>query len=305
MIRGSLFLLAELVALFFGVAFLVQLGQRRLGQERLRTWMGGRPVVAALKGISVGFITPFCTYSALPLLVGLRRARVTPAGYVAFIVAAPVLDPVLFGALVVIVGFTAAAIYAAVAFTAALTLALIAERLDIERHLSPVDALTVPVGGGSDAALSSSSCATESEAPWAGARIEVRAAVRSAAALLRSMSALLLVGVSIGLAIEAFVPADSVADITGRFDLLAIPVAAALGTPLYFNTELFVPIADSLESAGVGIGAIVALTIAGAGANVPEFILLSRLASRRLISIFIGYVFSVAVIGGSLAQLAS
>ena len=37
MIRGSVFLLVELIALFFGVAFLVQLGQRRIGEERLRT----------------------------------------------------------------------------------------------------------------------------------------------------------------------------------------------------------------------------------------------------------------------------
>ena len=52
----------------------------------------------------VGFVTPFCTYSAIPMLVGFRQAGVQPAGYVAFIVAAPVLDPLLFGALVLIVG---------------------------------------------------------------------------------------------------------------------------------------------------------------------------------------------------------
>ncbi len=301
MIRDSLILLIELVILFFGVAFLVELSQRRLGPDRLRAWMGGRPVVAAVKGIAVGFITPFCTYSALPLLVGLRRARVTPAGYVAFIVAAPVLDPVLFGALTVIVGIKAAAIYAVVAFTAAMALALAAERFDIEPHLAPADQIAA-VSGGSDAAAPTA-CATGSAGPWAGARVEVPAAARSAATLLRSMSLLLIVGVSIGLAVEALVPADSVADITGRFDLLAIPVAAGLGTPLYFNTELFIPIAGSLETAGVGLGAIVALTIAGAGANIPEFILLSRLADRRVISIFIGYVFLVAVVGGLLAQL--
>ena len=121
MMRGAAFLLVELTLLFFSVAFLVQLSQRRLGPERLRVWMGGRPVVAALKGIAVGFITPFCTFSAIPLLVGLRQAGVTPAGYVAFIVAAPVLDPVLFGALVVIVGLKAAVLYAIVAFTAAMS----------------------------------------------------------------------------------------------------------------------------------------------------------------------------------------
>ena len=79
-------------------------------------------------------------------------------------------------------------------------------------------------------------------------------------------------------------------------------IASALGTPLYFNTELFVPIAASLRTAGVGIGAIVALTIAGAGANVPEFIILGKLARPRVIGVFVGYVFAVAMVGGLLAQ---
>ena len=86
-------LLVELVVLFVGVSFLVEILQRRFGPKRLRRWMGGRPVVAALKGIVIGFVTPFCTYSSIPLLVGMRRAGVPPAGYVAFISAAPVLDP--------------------------------------------------------------------------------------------------------------------------------------------------------------------------------------------------------------------
>ncbi|MEL6983450.1 MAG: permease, partial [Actinomycetota bacterium] len=61
-------------------------------------------------------------------------------------------------------------------------------------------------------------------------------------------------------------------------------------------------IADSLRAAGVGIGAIVALTISGAGANIPEFIILSRLAARRLIAVFVAYVFTIALVGGLLAQ---
>ncbi|MDH3499266.1 MAG: permease, partial [Acidimicrobiia bacterium] len=136
-------LLAELVILFFCVAFLVDLFQRRAGGDRIRSWIGGRPVVAALKGITIGFVTPFCTYSAIPMLVGLRRAGVTAAGYVAFIVAAPVLDPVLFGALLLIVGPGAAAVYVAVAFIAAMALALVADRAGIERFLKPLPAAPV------------------------------------------------------------------------------------------------------------------------------------------------------------------
>ena len=50
MILDTLCLAVELVVLFFGVAFAVRLFQRRVGGERLQTWLGGSPIVAALKG---------------------------------------------------------------------------------------------------------------------------------------------------------------------------------------------------------------------------------------------------------------
>lgn len=344
MIGGAIWLLVELAALFLGVSFLIQLFQRRFGAARLRAWMGGSPLTSALKGIAIGFITPFCTYSAIPMLVGLRQAGVPAAGYVAFIAAAPVLDPVLFGALVVIVGVQAAALYAAVAFAGTLTLALVAQRADIGRHLKPLPAslgaavaVTTPAPdqpafthssgtlpaesttateatplvkapgsstsvGGCAESSDDDGCSVIDDRPWAGLRVEAGPAARSAINLLRSVGLLLLVGVGVGLLIEATVSPEMVATATGNNGRWSIPVAAALGTPLYVQTSIFVPIADSLRAAGVGVGAIVALTISGAGANIPEFIILSRLAARRLIAVFVAYVFAIALIGGLLAQ---
>jgi uncharacterized membrane protein YraQ (UPF0718 family) len=370
---GAALLLAELVVLFFLVTFAIQLFQRRVGDARLRAWMGGAPPVAALKGIAIGFVTPFCTYSAIPLLVGFRQAGVAPAGYVAFIMAAPVLDPILFGALILIVGLAAATTYLAVAFVAAMTLALLAQRLDITRWLkplpaslaiapvgveacdtscSPVPALAAtpavattealatiaphassqaapPVSHTSlatpvaledsdaietcgtdrapaadafiDACDTTEACATDTT-PWRGWTAEAPAAARSATALLRTMAPLLLLGVAIGLAITTLVPTSTAVRITSVSDALAIPAAAALGTPLYINTGLFVPIADALGAAGVGTGAVIALTIAGAGANLPEFVILGRLARLRLVAGLFAYVFLIAIAGGLLAE---
>ncbi len=312
MIRGAAWLLAELIGLFFGVAFAIHLLQRFLGTTRLRSWMGGTPLVSALKGIAIGFVTPFCTYSAIPMLVGLRQAGVPPAGYVAFIAAAPVLDPVLFGALVVIVGVEAAVTYSLVAFGAAVTLAMTAQRIGIERQLKPIPSvvgadvggsLVSPTAGHPDREPPSASCGPAEDLPWRGARAEVAPAAWAAGALLKSVAPLPFVGIGIGLAIEAIVSPDVVTTVTGNNGPWAIPVAAALGTPLYVHTSVLVPIANSLTNAGVGIGAIVALTISGAGANVPEFIILTKLADRRLIAGFFAYVFSVALIGGLLAQV--
>lgn len=304
--RSTAFLLVELVALFIGVSFLVEILQRRVGPERLRSWMGGRPMVAALKGIAIGFVTPFCTYSAVPLLVGMRRAGVPPAGYIAFISAAPVLDPILFGALWLIVGPTVAVTYFVVTFVAAICLALIAQHVGVERHLKPVAEPThvrhlAAVGG-----IERNDLDTDADHgprdPWEGWTVESRRAMRASAALLRSFGPLLLLGIAIGIGIEAVVSPDVAARLTTGAPWIAIPTAAALGTPLYFSTELFVPIANSLNNAGVGVGAIVALTISGAGANLPEFVVLSKMARPGAVSVFSGYVFAVAMIGGLLAH---
>jgi len=323
MIRDTVLLAIELVALFYGVAFAIQLLQRRIGGARLQAWMGGSAPVAALKGITIGFITPFCTFSAVPMLVGFRQANVRTAGFVAFIVAAPVLDPVLFGALILIVGLPAALIYLAVAFTAALGLALTADAIGIDHHLKDLTQLTAPkpalatlsptartsrslaalADRPGDTARNGGACGTNADEPWRGWPDEIRNSASAASTLLRSVAVVLAIGVGVGIAIQSLVSPETAANLTGDNSLLSIPVAAILGTPLYFSTALFVPIADALTAAGVGIGAIVALTISGAGASLPEFLLLTKLASTRILSVFFAYVLTIALAGGLLAQL--
>ena len=307
-LSGAAVLVAEMVALLLAVTFGVTLLQRRLGDATIRRWMGGPPRRAALKGIAVGFVTPFCTYSAIPVLVGMRQAGVRPAGYAAFIFAAPVVDPVLVGALAIIIGPAGAAVYVTTAFAAAFVLALIVDKVDIAPHLKPVPALvgqpappirpTVPQIPSPPA-----SCSSPEEAQWAGWQTELPAAWRRAVALLKSMAWLIAVGVGLGLAIGLLVPTDALASIAGADNPLAVPAAAAAGVPLYFGTELFIPIGDALHAKGVGIGSIVALVIAGAGANIPEFALLTKIARGRVVAAFFAYVFVVATVAGLLTDL--
>ena len=307
-LSGAAVLVAEMIALLLAVTFGVTLLQRRLGDATIRRWMGGPPRRAALKGIAVGFVTPFCTYSAIPVLVGMRQAGVRPAGYAAFIFAAPVVDPVLVGALAIIIGPAGAAVYVTTAFAAAFALALIVDTVDIAPHLKPVPALvgqpappirpTVPQIPSPPA-----SCSSPEEALWAGWQTELPAAWRRAVALLRSMAWLIAAGVGLGLAIGLLVPTDALASIAGADNPLAVPAAAAAGVPLYFGTELFIPIGDALHAKGAGTGAIVALVIAGAGANIPEFALLTKIARGRVVAAFFAYVFIVATAAGLLTDL--
>ena len=307
-ISGAALLVTEMVALFLGVTLAVTLLQRRLGDATIRRWMGGPPRRAALKGIAVGFVTPFCTYSAIPVLLGMRQAGVRPAGYAAFIFAAPVVDPVMIGVLAIIIGPAGAAVYVATAFAAAFLLALIVDAVDVTPHLKPVPALVGATAPPHTPAKQRTpppptSCSPSEAAPWTGWRTELPAAWRRAVTLLRSMAWLIAAGVGVGLAIGLLVPTDALAGIAGAQNPLAVPAAAAAGIPLYFGTELFIPIGDALHAKGAGTGAIVALVIAGAGANIPEFALLTKIARGRLVGAFFAYVFGVAVTAGLLTDL--
>ncbi|MCY4663499.1 MAG: permease, partial [Acidimicrobiaceae bacterium] len=246
---------------------------------------------------------------AMPVVIGMRQAGVRPAGYAAFIFAAPVVDPVMIGVLAIIIGPAGAAVYLATAFAAAFLLALIVDAVDMAPHLKPVPAL---VGSAAPAPLAHpepgplsppSSCAAAAEAPWTGWQTEAKAAWRRAVTLLRGMAWLIAIGVGVGLAIGLLVPTDALAGIAGAHNPLAVPAAAAAGIPLYFGTELFIPIGDALHAKAAGTGAIVALVIAGAGANIPEFALLTKVARGRVVAAFFAYVFVVATAAGLLTEL--
>ena len=57
-----------------------------------------------------------------------------------------------------------------------------------------------------------------------------------------------------------------------------------------------------MSAAGVGIVANVALTNAGTGADVPEFVLPGRVMKRCLLPVLFGRVFVVALAGELLAR---
>ena len=90
------------------------------------------------------------------------------------------------------------------------------------------------------------------------------------------MSALpyLLLGTAAGAAIYGLVPTSWVVALAGPGQPLAIPLAAALGVPMYVNAETFFPISAALIEKGVGIGAVMALIITSMGVSVPEVALL-------------------------------
>jgi uncharacterized membrane protein YraQ (UPF0718 family) len=108
----------------------------------------------------------------------------------------------------------------------------------------------------------------------------------------------LVAGVAVGAVIFGFVPTEIVARVAGPQNPLAIPVAAVVGAPLYIWPETMLPIGAALLEKGMGIGAIMALVIGGAGASIPEVSVLASIFKPRLLVVFLATILTIAVVVG-------
>jgi len=113
----------------------------------------------------------------------------------------------------------------------------------------------------------------------------------------------LLLGAAIGAFIYGFFPRDLVVTLAGPGNPWSIPVAAAIGVPMYIRAETVIPISAALVGKGMGVGTVLALIIGGAGASIPEMIVLGSMFKRKMIAAFVLNVFAVAIAAGYLVDL--
>jgi len=273
----------ELVLLFVGITFLVGLLQTYIPEERIRSVLAGRRQgVGNIIGAGFGALTPFCSCSTIPILLGLLDIGVPFGICMSFLLASPLLNPVILALLVALVGVVPTAIYAALTFTAAVVLGALLGRLGYARYVKDV-----MVEGRPEPCDCNSSHGTR-----------IRGAFSFAVSLFRQMLPYLLLGAGIGAFIYGFIPEDLIVSLAGPDNPLAIPVAAVIGIPMYIRAETLIPISAVLLEKGMGIGAVMALIIGGAGASIPEVTLLAAIFDRRLLAAFVVIILGVAVLAG-------
>ncbi len=113
----------------------------------------------------------------------------------------------------------------------------------------------------------------------------------------------LLLGAGIGAFIYGFFPQDLVVRIAGPDQPWSIPIAAGIGVPMYIRAETVIPISAALVGKGMGVGTVLALIIGGAGASIPEMILLGSMFKKKLVFAFALNVLVIAIVAGYLVDL--
>lgn len=280
-------LLVELLVLFTVISVVVALVHRRFGPDRIQRWMADGRLPGPVKGLLLGALTPFCSCSTLPMLAGMLKSGVAFRTAMTFLIASPLLNPIIVAGVVLLFGWRVAMVYVVVTAAWSLLAPVVWERMGLESQVKRVRVVGASVTPG----------------PWGGIRREMRPALREAWSDLRPLLVPLVLGVAIGAGIYGFVPRDTLATVAGEGNPWAVPVAAVVGIPLYARIEAILPIGLALQSAGVSLGAVFALMIGGAGASPPEVSMLTGLFKPRLVIAFVVTVIATAIATGYLVPL--
>lgn len=322
----ALQLFAELAVLFVLISFLVGALQEWLPAEKTRRFLSGRHGRGYLIGALIGSATPFCSCSTVPLTLGLLKSGAGFGPTMTLLFTSPLVNPIIVTLFWVTFGFELTVLYTGMALSMSISVSWLMDRAGFERHLRSdlvrERAPAVSVSLDTLQPASAAKCCDTGDEPPVTVTLDTRgigvaqpglplsqpfpARARrlliDAINLFGSFLPHVVIGVLIGAVAHGFVPDEWLIRYAGEDSLWAIPLAAIVGVPLYVRGSTMIPIAMTLTAKGMGIGAVIALVIGGAGASLPEMVMLKRMFHWQILAVFLFSVFGIAITTGFIAQ---
>ena len=284
----------ELIALFLFISALVEIILMYVPEEKIHRKLSGAGVFGNIIAAGFGALTPFCACSTIPMTVGFLNAGVPFGSTMSFLIASPLLNPIILGMLGAMVGIKAIVAYFVIAFLCSVLFGFLLEKIGARRYVKNVRLKPASCCAGSHEVVDKRSL------PFRG---KLKAAFAGAWGSLRPILGYMLIGVALGAGIYGYMPQDFVMKIAGPDNPVAIPVAAVLGIPLYIRAETAIPIGLALMGKGMSIGAVISLIIGGAGMAIPEMALLASIFRKQLVAMIVLIIFLTAVVSGYLFNL--
>jgi uncharacterized protein len=283
-IKYFLTIMVELTILFIGISAAISLLLMYIPQEKIQKWMGRSGIWGNFMGAVAGALTPFCACSTVPMAKGLLDAGITFGSVMSFIIASPLLNPIILGMLIALVGWKACLAYFILVFGLSILFGVVLGKLGGTTQVK---------------AIASCGCSgtVQTETPIS-IKGKLKQAFTNGWRDYKAVFIFLLIGIGIGAVIYGYLPQEIVLKYAGGKSPLAIPIAAAIGIPLYIRTETAIPIGLALMAKGMSIGAVIALIIGGAGMAIPEMTMLASIFKRKTVAAIVAAVFFTAVISG-------
>ncbi|WP_210123348.1 MULTISPECIES: permease [unclassified Staphylococcus] len=284
-IKTFLMLFFELLLLFIVVSFIVSLIQQVVSEEKIKKLLSKpNKAVNYILGMVFGAVTPFCSCSTIPILAGLLNSKVPFGPAMSFLIASPLMNPLMIFMLWALLGWKVAIVYFVVLAIFSILTGLVFSKMNLAESYKGVNVK----GDGFFANKTGS---------------RFKQVLNDAWAFLYPMLPYLFIGVFIGAFIYGFIPEEFITKYASGDGFISVFIASVIGIPMYIRPETMLPIAEALVSKGMSLGTVVALIIGGAGASIPEVVLLSKLFKKKFVISFIIAILIVAIATGLIVNI--
>ncbi|MCL4078124.1 permease [Coriobacteriia bacterium Es71-Z0120] len=273
-----LFDVPKILILLSVIVFVVAIIRSFFPPEKTRKYLShSREYVGNVLAALLGVVTPFCSCSAVPLFIGFVESGVPLGVTFSFLIASPMVNEVALILLFGMFGWKIAALYLASGLSVAIVGGIVMGRLGLEDEIEEY-VRQIRMG--------------EAEVPtmtWAERIAYARGYVGD---IVKKVWPYIVVGIAIGGFMHGYIPADALAHIAGPSNPFAVPVAVAMGIPLYSNAAGVIPLVSVLTEKGVAMGTVLAFMMAVTALSLPEFIILRKVMKPKLIAIYaaVGFV---------------
>ncbi|MGJ7921736.1 permease [Neobacillus sp. LXY-4] len=273
----------ELTLLFFIISFVISLLQGLIPYEKMERYLfNSNKIVGASVAILLAFITPFCSCSTIPIVVGMLQKKMRFGYVMIFLFASPVLDPTILTLMGALMGWKVAAIYTLLTTMLSIIIGFTLEALGFNSAVK-----NVIVSGGKQQVKG----------------FNLKHAWNETISLMKTVYPFLIIGALIGSLIHGVVPTEFITTYLGGNQWWLIPVAAIIGIPLYIRLSTMIPIAQIMVAQGVALGPVMAIMISSTGASLPEVTLLNSIFHKRLVGAFLLSVFIMSTLSGTIFYL--
>ncbi len=227
-------------------------------------------ILAALLGV----VTPFCSCSAVPLFIGFVEAGVPLGVTFSFLISSPMVNEVAVVLLWGLFGWKITTIYIGTGLLVAIFGGFIIGKLKLEKW---VEEYVYKFKTGQTIEVENKSFKERLEyARW------------NTVDILKRVWLFIIVAIGIGGFIHGYVPEDFLARYAGKGNPFAVPIAVALGVPLYSNAAGVLPVVYALMEKGMSIGTVLSFMMAVTALSLPEMIILRKVLKIQLLAVFVG-----------------
>lgn len=241
-----------------------------------------RKILGSFKGITantlaalLGTVTPFCSCSSIPLFIGFTNAGLPIGVTFSFLISSPLVDLASVILLASIFNWRIAIAYVIVGLILAVIGGSLISRLKLEKYVEPFVFTNKMV---------------ELEQDVMTRKERLAFARDQVLDIIKKVWLYILIGVGIGAGIHNWIPESVISALLGQDKWYSVPLATAIGIPMYADIFGTLPIAEALVAKGVGIGTALSFMMAVTALSLPSMIMLKKVVKTKLLAIFIAIV---------------